>query len=168
MPRPKHVVALTNDERVTLRDLLRTGNAAAQRVNRARILLKADVSAEGPGLDDAAIATAVEVSRPTVERVRAAFAKGGLEAALQRKAWSGPSRRKLDGVQEAHLAALACSDPPEGAQRWSLTLLADRLVELQIVESIAPETVRVALKKTNSSRGSSASGRSRPRPTRRL
>ena len=153
MPRPKHLVELTSDERVTLRELLRTGNAPAQRVNRARILLKADVSSEGPGLDDAAIATAVEVSRPTVERVRATFARDGLEAALRRKAWSGPSRRKLDGVQEAHLAALVCSDPPEGAQRWSLTLLADKLVELQIVDSIAPETVRVALKKTNSSRG---------------
>jgi len=153
MPRPKHLVELTAEERSLLRDLTRTGSAPAQRVNRARILLKADVSADGPGLDDATIASAVEVSRPTVERVRAAFVKGGLEAALQRKAWTGPSRRKLDGVQEAHLAALVCSDPPEGARRWSLTLLADKLVELLIVDSIAPETVRVTLKKMNSSPG---------------
>jgi hypothetical protein len=89
----------------------------------------------------------LEVSRPTVELVRKAFATRGLEAALQRKRWSGPSRRKLDGAQEAQLAALACSPPPEGHLRWSLALLADKLVELKVVDSIARDTIRVALKK---------------------
>jgi hypothetical protein len=104
-------------------------------------------------LDDQAIVTAVEVSRPTVERVRKVFATHGLDAALERKRWSGPSRRKLDGAQEAQLAALACSTPPDGQQRWSLALLADRLVELKVVDSIARDTVRLMLKKTRSSRG---------------
>jgi transposase len=116
-------------------------------------LLKADCSEGGPACDDATIAAAVEVSRPTIERVRAAFAKRGLAAALQRKAWSGASRRKLDGAQEARLTAIACSAPPKGAKSWTLALLADKLVELKVVDSIARDTVRVALKKTKSSRG---------------
>lgn len=153
MPRPKHLVKLTPNERERLTALIRTGTASASVQRHARILLKADCSAAGPACDDATIAVAVEVSRPTVERVRKAFATRGLEAALQRKAWTGPSRRKLDGAQEAYLAALACSPPPEGMERWTLTLLADKLVELKVVESIARDTVRVALKKTRSNRG---------------
>jgi hypothetical protein len=153
MPRPKHVVRLTPEERAHLTVLIRTGDASAQTQTHARILLKADCSEAGPACDDAMIATAVEVSRPTVERVRRAFAPRGLAAALDRKVWSGPSRRKLDGAQEAQLIALACSPPPEGADRWTLALLADKLVELKVVDTIARDTVRVALKKTNSSRG---------------
>lgn len=153
MPRPKHLVKLSRDERERLLGIVRSGNSSAHIQRRARILLKADTSKGGPASDDATLAAAVEVSRPTVERVRRAFATAGLDAALKRKAWSGPSRHKLDGAQEARLAALACSPAPQGAERWTLTLLADKLVELKVVDSIAPDTVRLALKKTNSSRG---------------
>ena len=153
MPRPKHLVSLTLDERAQLTTLIRAGDAPAQTQTHARILLKADCSEQGPACDDTTIATAVEVSRPTVERVRRAFATRGLTAALYRKAWTGPPRRKLDGAQEAQLIALACSPPPEGADRWTLALLADQLVELKVVDTIARDTVRVALKKTSSSRG---------------
>lgn len=153
MPRPKHLVKLTLEQREQLTAIIRSGSASAHLQRHARILLKADCSEGGPACDDATIADAVEVSRPTVERVRAAFAKRGLAAALQRKAWSGPSRRKLDGTQEARLASIACSAPPKGAKRWTLALLADKLVELKVVDSIARDTVRVALKKTKSSPG---------------
>lgn len=153
MPRPKHLVTLTPEAREQLTTLIRTGTTSAHVQIHARILLKADSGPGGPACDDATIVDAIEVSRPTVERVRKAFATRGLEAALHRKAWNGPSRRKLDGAQEAQLAALACSPPPEGHQRWSLALLADKLVELKVVESIARDTIRVALKKTKSSRG---------------
>jgi hypothetical protein len=153
MPRPKHGVRLTSEDRAHLITLIRTGNVPAQTQAHARILLKADCNAAGPACDDATIATAVEVSRPTVERVRRAFATRGLAAALYRKVWTGPSRRKLDGAQEAPLIALACSPPPQGADRWTLALLADKLVELKVVETIARDTVRVALKKTRASRG---------------
>lgn len=153
MPRPKHLVKLTSEERKKLLDVVRSGNHSAHLQRHARILLQADSGDGGPACDDATIAAALEVSRPTVERVRRAFAVSGLDAALKRKAWSGSSRRKLDGVQEARLAALACSPAPKGAERWTLSLLADKLVELNVVESIARDTVRLALKKTNSSRG---------------
>jgi hypothetical protein len=153
MPRPKHVVCLTPAERTHLTALIRTGDASAQTQTHARILLKADSNEQGPACDDTTIATAVEVRRPTVERVRRAFATRGLAAALYRKAWTGPPRRKLDGAQEAQRIALACSPPPEGADRWTLALLADKLVELQVVDAIARDTVRVALKKTSASRG---------------
>jgi transposase len=153
MPRPRHLVTLTAEEREQLTNLIRTGAMSAHVQSHARILLKADRGPDGPACDDATIVEAVEVSRPTVQRVRKAFATRGLEAALQRKPWNGPSRRKLDGAQEAQLAALACSPPPEGHQRWSLALLADKLVELKVVDSIARDTIRVALKKTKSSRG---------------
>jgi transposase len=153
MPRAKHLVKLTLDEREQLTAVISAGTASAHLQRHARILLKADCSEGGPAYDDATIAAAVAVSRPTIERVRAAFAKRGLAAALQRKAWSGASRRKLDGAQEARLTAIACSAPPKGAKRWTLALLADKLVELKVVDSIARDTVRVALKKTKSSPG---------------
>jgi transposase len=146
-------VVLAPDQRHTLEDLVRTGSAPAQTQTHARILLKADCSTDGPAWTDAAIATAYDVSIPTVERVRHAFVTQGLDAALHRKRWSGPSRRKLDGAQEAQLLAITCSASPPGAQRWTLVLLADKLVELKIVDSIAPDTVRTILKKTNSSHG---------------
>ncbi len=116
-------------------------------------MLKADVSAGGPGWDDDRIAEAVECGASTVYRVRQAFVEQGLEAALFRKKPTGRQYRKLDGAQEARLIALACGAPPEGRASWTLCLLADRLVELQVVESISPECVRTTLKKTHSSRG---------------
>jgi transposase len=119
----------------------------------ARIVLKADAAPGGPAWTDGRIAEAVEVSIDTVERVRQRFIEQGLEAALGRKPQDRPSReRKLDGRGEARLIALACSAPPAGRAAWTLHLLADRLVELRVVDTISHETVRQVLKKTRSSR----------------
>lgn len=146
----KYRVTLTAEERQGLQELIAAGKAAAQKLAHARILLKADAAPDGPGWGDERIAEAVEVSAATVERVRRRFVEQGLEAALVRKPQDRPSRLpKLDGRAEAHLIALACSKPPEGRAAWTMRLLADRLVELQIVESISDETVRRALQKTN-------------------
>ncbi len=149
----KYIVHLTADQRATLDQLTRTGTTSAALQRHARILLKADAGPSGPAWEDATIAAALDVSIPTVERIRRQFVTAGLDSALHRKPTTRASQRKLDGVQEAQLAAIACSPPPEGAQRWSLALLADKLVELKVVDSIARDTVRVALKKTRSSRG---------------
>jgi transposase len=116
---------------------------------RARILLKADQADGGPAWADEQIAEAVEVSTDTVARVRQRFVEHGLEAALVRTRQDKPSReRKLDGVAEARLLALACSDPPDERKAWTLKMLADKLVELEVVESVSTETVRRAMKKT--------------------
>ncbi len=119
----------------------------------ARILLKADVGEGGPGWDDGRIAEALDCGASMVYRVRQAFVERGLEAALLRKKPTGRQYRKLDGAQEARLIALACGAPPEGRSRWTMRLLADRLVELEVVDAIDPECVRTTLKKTRSSRG---------------
>jgi transposase len=150
----KYKVTLTTDERQWLHDLIAAGKAAALKLAHARILLKADAAPEGPAWTDDRIAEAVEVNLTTVERVRQRFVEEGLEAALVRKKQVRPSReRKLDGDGEARLIALACSEPPQGRSAWTLQLLADKLVELHVVDSISDETVRQVLKKTNSSRG---------------
>jgi hypothetical protein len=149
----KYKVTLTAAERQSLHDLVAAGKAAAKKLAHARILLKADAAPDGPGWTDTRIAEAVEVNRTTVEHVRQRFVEQGLEAALVRKKQDRPSReRKLDGDGEARLIALACSQPPRGRAAWTLRLLADRLVELEIVDAISTETVRQALKKTNLSR----------------
>jgi transposase len=146
-------VKLTPDERAQLVESLSKGKAAARTLTHARILLKADEGEAGPRLSDEAIAEALDVNRSTVERVRIRCIEEGFEAALRPR----PSRqlhpRKLDGAQEAHLVALVCSPAPKGRARWSLRLLADKVVELEIVDAISYETVRQTLKKTNSSRG---------------
>jgi transposase len=158
MPLPKYIVRLTAEERTELEDLIRTGKRAASVLIHARILLKANVGEGGPGWDDERIAEAVECGASTVYRVRQAFVEEGLAAALFRKKPTGRQYRKLDGAQEAHLIALACSAPPEGRATWTLRLLADRLVELDVVDAISPECVRMTLKKTNSSRGCASNG----------
>jgi transposase len=163
MPLPTYIVRLTADERAQLDDLIRTGKRAASVIIHARILLKADASAGGPGWDDGRIAEAVECGASTVYRVRQAFVEEGLAAALFRKKPTGRQYRKLDGAQEARLIALACGAPPAGRSGWTLRLLryrsmADRLVELQVVVSISPECVRMTLKKTNSSPGCRSRG----------
>lgn len=150
---PKYIVRLTVDERAALDDLIRTGKRAASVLIHARILLKTDAGAGGPGWDDDRIAEAVECGASTVYRVRQAFVEEGLAAALFRKKPTGRQYRKLDGAQEAQLIALACGAPPQGRNRWTLRLLADGLVELDVVDSISPECVRVTLKKMHSSRG---------------
>jgi transposase len=149
----KYKVTLTADERQALHDLIAAGMAAALKLAHARILLKADAAPGGPAWTDERIAEAVEVNLTTVERVRQRFVEHGLAAALDRKKQDRPSReRKLDGAGEARLIALACSEPPRGRAAWTLRLLADQLVELEIVDSISTETVRQVLKKTSSSR----------------
>ena len=129
------------------------GVAPASALTHARILLKANQGEAGPSWTDAAIAVAVEVNPATVARIRQRYVTGGLEAALHRKPPARQYHRRLDGQQEAHLVALACSPPPEGRKRWTLRLLADRLVELEVIESVSYETVRQTLKQTGSSRG---------------
>src|SRR5689334_15397949 len=145
----KYKVTLTAEERQQLSELIAAGKAAAQKLAHARVLLKADAADGGPAWPDARIAEAVEVGVATVERIRQRFVEQGLEAALGRKKQDRPSRpRKLDGHAEARLIALACSAPPEGRKEWTMQLLADRLVELEVVPSVSDETVRRALKKT--------------------
>jgi transposase len=150
----KYKVTLTAEERQQLRGLIAVGKAAAKKLLHARILLKADAAAGGPAWPDERIAEALDVSAATAGRVRRRFVEEGLEAALVRKKQDRPSReRRLDGRAEARLIALACSKPPDGRAAWTLQLLADKLVELKVVDAVCDETVRRALKKTNSSRG---------------
>jgi transposase len=147
----KYVVTLTAEERQHLDDLTAAGKASARKLAHARILLKADAAPGGPGWPDDRIAEAVDVGLSTIARARQRFVEQGLEAALGRKPPDRPSRpRALDGRAEARLIALACSAPPEGRTSWTLRLLADRLVELEVVEAVSHETVRQVLKKTNS------------------
>src|SRR3954469_17086628 len=149
----KYRVTLTADERHHLTALIAAGKAAAQKLAHARILLKADQSDGGPAWTDDRIADAVEVSTATVERVRQRFVEQGVESALTRKKQDKPSReRVLDGTAEAELIALACSPPPDERARWTLRMLADKLVELEVVDAVCAETVRRTLKKTSSSR----------------
>jgi hypothetical protein len=161
----KYLVTLTEDERSQLHDLIAVGKAAAKKLLHARILLKADAAPGGPDWHDDRIAEALEVSTATVGRVRQRFIEHGLEAALVRKKQDRPSRLpKIDGRAEAHLIALACSPPPEGRAEWTMQLLADKLIELKVVDTVCDETVRRALKKTKSSPGGRSNGASRRRP----
>jgi transposase len=153
----KYIVRLTQEQRSQLETLVRSGRAHARKLLYARILLKAD--ANGPDRwTDERIADALEVSTATVARERQRFCEEGLEVALMPKKPGRPRRRVLDGRAEAHLIALSCSDPPEGRERWSLRLLADRMVQLGHADELSYETVRRTLKKTSSNHTSSASG----------
>ena len=149
----KYTVCLTDAERARRRTLIGQGYAPARELAHARILLKADQGEGGPGGHDAAMAGALAVCTATVARVRRQYVTDGLEAALQRRMPERVYARTLDGKQEAYLIALACSTPPEGRSRWSLRLLADALVRLEVVETVSYETVRQTLKQTSSSRG---------------
>jgi transposase len=146
MPKKKYLVTLTDAEREELRQLLRSGKHSTRKLTRARVLLKA-----ADHCTDEQIVTALGVSRATVERLRESFVERGL-GALHERPRPG-KRRALDAKAEARLMAEACSDAPEGRTRWTMQLLADRLVELRVVETVSDETVRRALKKTDSSRG---------------
>ena len=149
----KYKVTLTAEERQVLHDLIAAGKAAARKLTHARILLKADASEGGLHWPDWRIADALEVHVATIERVRQRFVEQGFDAALERKRREEPPRPiKFDGRAEARLIALACSPPPGGRAVWTMQLLADKLVELEVVESISDETVRLALKKMPSSR----------------
>ena len=161
----KYRVTLTEDERADLRHLISTGKAAARKLAHARILLLAD-AIPGQEHTDEQIADALGVSLRTIARVRQRFVADGIEAALSRRPQPPrPDKIKIKGDIEQRLVQLACSDPPEGRCLWTLQMLVDELVVLGLVESISTETVRLALKKTRSSPGSSRPGASHPRPT---
>jgi transposase len=150
----RYIVRLTDQERNQLTDLLAKERLAAQKRRRAQMLLKADASEHGPAWVDTRIAEAFDVSVVSVENVRKRYVLEGLDAAIQRKKQCRPSRQRvLDGEKEARLVALCCGKVPAGRGRWTLRMLADELVELQIVDGISHETVRQVLKKTNCSLG---------------
>jgi len=154
LPKKKYIVDLSADEREQLHQLIKRGKPSARKVTRARILLHAS-----DGLTDEQIGAALNTGSATIERTRRRFVEEGL-GCLNERARPG-QRRKLSGKQEAHLIAVACTPAPDGQARWTLQLLADKVVELKYADSIARETVRQVLKKTNSSRGSKSSGASR-------
>ena len=146
----KHSILLTQEQRRELEALISAGQAPARKITHARILLKADCGPDGPRWSVRQIHEALEVGETTVRRVRHSFVQECLEAALNRSPQPPrQEKRKLDGEQEAHLIALLCGQAPDGYERWSLRLVADKLVELEIVESVSHETVRQVLKKTN-------------------
>jgi transposase len=142
MPRKMYLINLSDEERQTLLEMTRKGEIKARKFKRAMILLKAD-----EGLTDQQIMAALNVSRPCVERIRKRFVADGIERALNEDPRPG-QKRKLDGRAEATLIATACSDAPEGHDHWTLRLLADKLVQLGVVDTISHETVRRTLKKT--------------------
>ncbi len=145
----KYHVMLTETERYQLKHLVSSGTTPARKLRRAQILLKSDSSEGGPNWSYQAICEAFDVSQPTVSEVRRAYVDGGLEAALNRKPPAREYPHRLDGAGEAHLIALACSQPPEGHDRWTLRLLKRRFIQLGYVENISHETVRTTLKKMN-------------------
>jgi transposase len=149
----KYIVTLTQEERQMLQAMLSRGKAAARKLVHARILLKADATAGGPAWNDDSIAEALEVGRATVQRVRKEFVEEGLDCALNRRKPRREYTRTLDGEGEAHLVALACSQAPEGRSRWTLRLLADRMVVLEYVDTVSKDTVSRVLKKTSLSLG---------------
>lgn len=157
MAKKKYIVKLTTEERQDLTELVRKGKATAYKIKHANILLKADV--EGPNWRDDRIATACCCHRRTVENVRQRLVTQGLEAALDRKKRETPPREKIiDGDAEAHLIALACGETPNGRGAWTMELLAERLVALNVVDSVGRETVRKTLKKTFLSRTCASAG----------
>jgi homeodomain-containing protein len=145
----RYRVTLTQAERQELQQLVSRGKADARKLAHARILLQADESEGGPRRTDEQIASALNTATRTVERVRERFVGEGLEAALLPRPSKRVYARKLDGRQEAKLIALACSKPPAGKARWTLRLLAEEMVELEVVDSLSYETVRQTLKKTS-------------------
>ena len=150
----KYIVRLSREERSSLKKLLTSGRGSGRMFTRVRILLKADQSDEGSAWSDEKISESFDVTVQTIERVRKQLVEEGLEAVLSRQPYTQKlSRKKIDGDVEAHLIALCCSDPPKGRVRWTLRLLADKVVELGYVDSISYEAVRQTLKKTNLSLG---------------
>ncbi len=151
--RKKYHVTLTAEERSYLIDLVSSGRNAARKITHARILLQSDSSAGGSGLKDREIHASLGVAVSTIERVRQRFVEEGLEPALEPKPSSRKYRRLIDGEIEARLSAIACSDPPEGRDKWTMQLLADELIALQIVPAVSDTTVQRTLKKIKLSPG---------------
>ena len=143
----KYPIELTEAERYQLKELLSSGTTSARTLRRAQILLKSDSSQGGPNWSYQALCEAFDVSQPTICEVRRAYVEGGLEMAIQRKKPGCVYAHRLDGEAEAHLIALACGEPPEGYDRWSLRLLKDRMIKLRYVEEVSHETIRTTLKK---------------------
>lgn len=151
MPK-KHCVALSKSQRQELTDIIARGSSSSRRLTRVRILLKADQN--GDAWTDEQISDALDVAVATVEKTRRRFAEGGVNGAIERRPQPArPQKRKIDGAAEAKLTMLACSAPPDGQARWTLNLLAERMVELKFVDAVSYETVRKVLKKAISSRG---------------
>lgn len=162
----KHIICLSQEQRQALQQMVKAGKAPARQILHAHILLKVDASEAGPNWSNKQIQEAFGAVESTVWRVRTRFLTEGLPSAVRRRTQpERPEKRKLGGEQEAYLIALACQKPPEGREHWTLRLLADKLVELEIVSSVSHETVRTTLKKTNSSPGKSRNGAFRPKPT---
>src|SRR5690242_18718680 len=148
MPAKRFTITLSPDEREQLNALTRSGRRSTRTVTRARILLLADEGGGGPGWQDRRVAEALGCGHRTVERIRERFVTDGLDAALTHKKPADPPRGPvLDGAAEARLIALACSSTPDGRKAWTLRMLADKLVELEVVDAVSHETVRRALKK---------------------
>jgi transposase len=148
----KYIVELTSEERKQLIALVRKGKTAGYKIRHAQMFLKVDQGKKGPNWPDSTVAEAFAAHITTVERLRKRFVEEGLEVALERHNRKNYTR-KLDGDAEAHLIAVACSEPPEGRNEWTLRLLADKLVALNVVDSVSHMTVSRTLKKTNLSRG---------------
>jgi Homeodomain-like domain len=162
----KYVVKLSDDERQQLHELIRTGKRSAQQLMKARILLKADASAAGEGWSDSQIVQALDTSLATVCRTRQQLVEEGFEAVLTRKHSPASARARIfDGENEAKLIALACSAPPQGRAKWTLRLLEEKVVELNIVERASDNTIGRTLKKIASNLTSKSNGSSRQRPT---
>ena len=157
MPK-KYIVDLTESEQESLKKLTTTGKHAAYKINHGRILLLADINQADGGWSDEAIASTLGISISTIERVRRRFVEEGIDASLSHRQGRGRKQRRLDGDSEAHLLALACSQPPQGQGRWTLRMLADKMVELRYIESLSHETVRQTLKKMNFSLGEKTVG----------
>lgn len=164
----KYIVKLTAEERSELNKILSNGNAAAKKHRIAKILLRADCSKEGPGYNDQEISDEVEISAKTVARLREKFVEGGLKKVFEKKFTPRYCRRKFDGEKEAKLIAVCCGKAPEGHARWTLRLLADKAVQLEIVDNVSHEGVRETLKKTNLSLGRKKNGVSRQNPMQSL
>jgi len=151
----RYIVELTDEERNNLKEIVSKNKASRSTIVNAYILLRSDVAC-GWLYDE--IAQAYDVSTKKVEFVRKRFVEEGLEASLTRKPVTNAHRRKITGEEEAHLIALCCSQAPEGHERWTLRMLADKMVELAVVESVSHETIRQTLKKTNLNRGKRKNG----------
>jgi transposase len=150
----KESIELTKEQRAELEEVIKKGTARARKIQHAHVLLKIDSSEAGSNWSDQQVKEAFEVSIPTIWRIRQRFLEQGLNDALNRRPQpERPEKRKIDGEQEAHVIAVTCSQAPEGYKRWSMRLLADKLVELGYFEKISHDTVWVALKKINSSHG---------------
>ena len=166
MASKKYRIKLSEEERSALTEMVSKAKAAAYKRRHAHILLLADEDGKQGGMKDKDIAAATLAGLRTVERVRKRCVEEGLSAALERRKQKNRRKRVLDGEGEARLVAIACSSPPEGRAGWTLRLLADRLVELEVVDEISRETVRRTLKKTNSSHGKASAGAYLPKRTR--